>query len=140
MRIHDRIEVFGLPDQHFTSNNGLKTIFRNAVARENSFAGKAKRYNLAAARIVRLELGQNPGSDEHDLVAWNSGFAERPSRFDLHGPVRHVCKQIGLLGRKARRDQSLLKRNARSGRLRPASRHCNNLPAAGRWPHARAGN
>ena len=71
----------------------------------------------------RLELGQDARTDEHHFVAARALFAERPSRLDLHQPMRHFVEQIGEMGLKARRDERLTQGHTLRCRLPTPTRH-----------------
>src|SRR4051794_38137654 len=55
-RIDDWIEVLGLSDHDFGSNDGLNAVVGSPVAGQDAFARKAQCDDLAAPRIVGLEF------------------------------------------------------------------------------------
>ena len=92
MGIDDRVEVLCASDHHLAPDDRLDSVVCDPIARENPFAGEAQRHDLAAARRIRFELGDDTRADEHYFIATRALFAERPARFDLHDAVRHFVE------------------------------------------------
>jgi hypothetical protein len=61
-----------------------------AVDRQNPLTRKSKCDNLPPPSGIRFELGQDPGTNEHDFVAWHALFPERTPRFHVNDAVWHL--------------------------------------------------
>src|SRR5439155_23469699 len=99
------------------ADDRLNAIFGDAFARQDALAGEAQRDDLPPARIVGLELGQDPGADEHDFVALHARLTERSARIDLDNSMRNFGEHAGQTGLQARGDQSLAQGNSWRRRL-----------------------
>src|SRR6476660_1671610 len=90
--VDDRIEVLGLADHDFGSDDRLDSILRRSVARQDTFAWKTQCYDLPPAGCIGLKLRKDARAHEHDFVARGAGIAERPPRFHLDDSMRHLVE------------------------------------------------
>src|SRR3954447_8154344 len=123
MLLDQRVEVARLADHHFAAHNRLNAVMRRRIVRQDSLPGKAKRDDLAPARRVGLELRQYPRPDEHHLIAWSAGLAERASRLHLEQPVWQRVEKVGKAWFKPRRNQCFAQRCDLPRRLCSPTRH-----------------
>ena len=105
MLFDDRIEILCLANQHLALDDGLDSVSGAAFARQDPFAREAQCDNLPAAAGIAFVLGNQSGSDEHDLVAGHSRLAKRPARVQLDTPLRHLAERIRNLRAKPGFDQ-----------------------------------
>ena len=139
MRVDDRVEILGLADHAPRFGRSPGCHIRRCLRAAGCLRREAQRDDLPPAGVVGLELGEDPGADEHDFVARRARFAEGPARIDLDTLCGMFVEQIGKLRLKPRGNKSVAQRHTPVCGFESGDSPCASLPAQGRMsPPSRA--